>query len=69
MDHTKNELILWYLNYDNIKLTEKEIYDESQIYHIPLQIFLKKLIERLVTEHEANKESIIDIFPLLINAK
>ena len=61
MNNLKNELILWYLNYDNIKLTEKEIYEQSQIYNIPFQIFLKKLIERLFTENKANSKSIIDI--------
>jgi hypothetical protein len=59
MNHSKNELILWYLNYDNIQLTEKELCDLSHIYNIPLQIFLKKLIERLVTEHSADKKVII----------
>jgi hypothetical protein len=67
MDYTKHELILWYLNYDNIDLTEKEIYEQSQNYNIPLQIFIKKLIERLVTEHKANKESIIDILTKKMN--
>lgn len=67
MDYAKKELILWYLNYSDIKLTEKEIYEQSQIYNIPFQIFLKKLIERLVTEHKADKESIIDILTNKMN--
>jgi hypothetical protein len=41
----KRELLLWYLNYDDIKLSEKEIYNLSISYAIPFQIFVKKLIE------------------------
>jgi hypothetical protein len=61
MDNIKKNLILWYLNYDEIDLTEKEIYEQSKIYNIPFQIFLKKLIERLVSEHKADKQSILTI--------
>jgi hypothetical protein len=57
----KRELLLWYLNYDDIKLSEKEIYNLSISYAIPFQIFVKKLIDRLVTTHNSNKESILDI--------
>jgi len=67
MDFVKNELILWYLNYDDIKITEKEIYNNSQKYNIPIQIFLKKLIERLVTEHNSNKDEIIKILQEQMN--
>jgi hypothetical protein len=67
MDDTKRELILWYLNYNNIKLSEKEIFEQSEIYNIPLQIFIKKLIERLVTEHKAEKSTIIEILTKKMN--
>lgn len=67
MDFVKNELILWYLNYDDIEITEKEIYNNSQVYGIPIQIFLKKLIERLVTEHNSNKDEIIKILQEQMN--
>lgn len=46
----KTELLLWYLNYDNINLSEKEIYHLSISYEIPFQIFVKKMMDRLVTE-------------------
>ncbi len=35
----KKELILWYMNADKIKLTEKEIYEYSQLYNIPFKYF------------------------------
>jgi hypothetical protein len=43
----KEKLILWYLNYSNIDITDRKIYELSCLYKIPLQIFLKKIIERL----------------------
>lgn len=56
----KKELILWYMNADKIKLNEKEIYEYSQLYGIPFQIFLKKLLERLIAT-EIDKETAIEI--------
>ncbi len=62
----KKELILWYMNADKIKLTEKEIYEYSQLYNIPFQIFLKKLLERLIST-EIERESAIEILLTNLN--
>jgi hypothetical protein len=63
----KKELILWYLNYDDINITDKEIYDYSKLYNIPYQIFLKKLLERFVTMHNYDINIILDIMQNKMN--
>ena len=62
MEHNivKNELIKWYLNY-SVTISDKEIYDYSKLYNIPFQIFIKKLLERLITIHKYDITAIIDI--------
>ena len=60
MDIVKNELIKWYLNY-SVTISDKEIYDYSKLYNIPFQIFIKKLLERLITIYNYDIDAIIDI--------
>ena len=66
-DVIKQELILWYLNYDNINITEKEIYEYSKLYCIPFQIFLKKLLERIINLDKYDINIIIDIIQNKMN--
>jgi len=62
-----NELVMWYLNYDNINISDKEIYDYSKLYNIPYQIFLKKLLERFVSLKQCDADNILDIMKNKMN--
>lgn len=63
----KDNLILWYLNYSNINITDKQVYELSQKYHIPQQIFLIKLLSRLITITECDKDKIMNILQIDMN--
>lgn len=63
MFNEKENLILWYLNYTDINITDKKVFELSSKYNIPIQIFLKKLIERLknITDYELDKFLQVDM--------
>ena len=63
----KDNLILWYLNYSNINITDRQIYELSQKYHIPQQIFLIKLLSRLITSTICDKDKIMNILQVDMN--
>lgn len=63
----KDNLILWYLNYSNINITDRQIYELSQKYHIPQQIFLIKLLSRLITSTACDKDKIMNILQVDMN--
>jgi hypothetical protein len=63
----KENLILWYLNYTNINITDKQVYELSQKYNIPQQIFLIKLLSRLITITKCDKDKIMNILQVDMN--
>lgn len=63
----KDNMILWYLNYSNIDITDSKVYELSQVYHIPQQIFLIKLLSRLITITEYDKDKIMNILQVDMN--
>jgi hypothetical protein len=63
----KDNLILWYLNYTNIDITDKKVYELSSKYNIPMQIFLKKLVERLKNVTDCESDKIMNILQVDMN--
>ena len=63
----KENLILWYLNYTDIDITDKKVYELSSKYNIPMQIFLKKLIERLKNTTDCELDNIMNILQVDMN--
>jgi hypothetical protein len=63
----KDNLILWYLNYSNINITDNKVYELSQKYQIPQQIFLIKLLSRLITITACDKDKIMNILQVDMN--
>jgi hypothetical protein len=64
---SKDKLILWYLNYINIDITDREIYDLSIKYDIPMHIFLKKITERLISITSCDYDKIMNILQVDMN--
>ena len=63
----KDNLILWYLDYSNINITDKQVYELSQKYNIPQQIFLIKLLSRLISITDCDKDKIMNILQVDMN--